>query len=356
VKRVLVTGGAGFIGSALVRDLLTQPDIQVTVLDKLTYAGNPDNLKPIAKNPCFRFVKGDICNRDLARQLIGQADQVINLAAETHIDRSIADLDPFVHTDFQGTAVLLSEFQKNPRERFIQISTSEVYGSAQHIPMNEDHPLNPQSPYAATKLGAERLAYSYVRTYDLPIVIIRPFNNYGPYQYPEKLIPFFITSAIEEKPLLVYGNGENTRDWVFVHDCSQALQRALDVNIDRIKGQAINIGTGEEFSVMDIAHNVLSFLGKSKALIRMIPDRPGHVRRLISSTNKARTLLNWQAAKPFSAGIKETLLWYDENRTWWQKIRRKRQYQDWYHKWYERQLNGKNHRRTRPEGTADEHR
>jgi dTDP-glucose 4,6-dehydratase len=338
MTRILVTGGAGFIGSNFVRALLKTPSYRVTVIDKLTYAGNPANLKSVVKNPRFRFVKGDIRDRPLVRRLLRQVDQVINFAAETHIDRSIYDLDPFVNTDFVGAYVLLSEFRRNPRERFVQISTSEVYGSAQTAPMTEDHPLDAQSPYAATKAGADRLAYSYYRTYDLPILVIRPFNNYGPYQFPEKLIPFFITSAIDDRPLLVYGSGRNTRDWVYVEDCCAALRRALEVDVRKVKGQVINVGSGKEASVLDIASIILEQLGKPASLLRYIADRPGHVERLISSTRKSKRLLDWKAATAFAGGLKKTVAWYQENPGWWQEIRRRPQYQEWYREWYNKSL------------------
>jgi dTDP-glucose 4,6-dehydratase len=338
VRRVLVTGGAGFIGSNFVHHLLADRNYRVTVIDKLTYAGNLDNLKPVMNNPRFRFVKGDIRNRQLVRALVARADQIINFAAETHIDRSIYNLNPFVNTDFVGAYVLLSEFRRNPRERYVQISTSEVYGSAQTVPMTEEHPLDAQSPYAATKAGADRLAYAYYRTYNLPIFIIRPFNNYGPRQYPEKLIPFYITSAMEDQPLLVYGSGRNTRDWVYVADCCQGLRNALEADISKVRGQVINLGSGREASVLEIADIILDYFGKPKSLLRHIADRPGHVERLISSTGKARRLLGWKAVTPFARGMRQTIAWYEANPEWWQKIRRKRQYREWYQAWYEQTL------------------
>lgn len=334
MRRILVTGGAGFIGSNLVLQLMAEDDCRVTVLDKLTYAGNTDSLASVWKHPRFRFVHGDVCDRLLVRRLLRGTDQVIHLAAETHIDRSILDSDAFVNTDFVGTYTLLSEFQRNPRERFVQISTSEVYGSAQEVPMSEDHPLDCQSPYAATKLGAERLAYSYFRTYGLPVVILRPFNNYGPRQYPEKLIPFFILRVLEDRPLLVYGKGRNTRDWVFVEDCCRALRQSLVIEISRLRGQVINIGTGTDVSVLDIATAILDYFGKPRSMIRFIADRPGHVERLVADINKAKRMLAWLPKTELAMGIRQTITWYEQNRDWWQKIVCRPEYQLWCRRWY----------------------
>lgn len=338
--KVLVTGGAGFIGSNFTNELLKDKSYKVIVLDKLTYAGNLDNFSDaIKKNSRFEFIKGDIANRTIVSKLIKKVDVVINFAAETHIDRSIVDINPFIRTDFIGSFILLDEFRKNPAERFIQISTSEVYGSAQSIPMTEDHPIAPQSPYAATKASADRLAYAFFRTYNLPIVIVRPFNNYGPNQYPEKLLPFFITNAIENKPLFVYGSGKNTRDWVYVKDCVQALKRILEIDINKIKGEVFNIGSGKEYNVLQIAEIILNYFGKPKSFIKMIADRPGHVERLISSTQKAREILNWQPETDFHDGVLKTIKWYEENLWWWQKIKRRKEYQRFYKQWYQKYLN-----------------
>jgi dTDP-glucose 4,6-dehydratase len=283
MRTILVTGGAGFIGSNFTKELLKDKNYKVVVLDKLTYAGNLDNFpKEIMNSSRFEFIKGDIANRAIVHKVMKKIDAVINFAAETHIDRSIANIDPFVQTDFVGTYVLLDEFKRNPRDRFIQISTSEVYGSAQTVPMTEEHPIAPQSPYAATKAGADRMAYSFFCTYKLPVVVIRPFNNYGPNQYPEKLIPFFIANAMENKPLFVYGSGNNTRDWVYVRDCARALKRVLEINVNKIKGEVFNLGSGKEYDVLEIADIILDYFHKPKSLIKKIADRPGHVERLIS--------------------------------------------------------------------------
>jgi len=339
MRTVLVTGGAGFIGSNFTKELLKDKNYRVIVLDKLTYAGNLDNFpKEMLNNPKFEFIKGDIANRAIVYQVMKKIDAVINFAAETHIDRSIANIDPFVRTDFVGTYILLDEFRKYSKDRFIQISTSEVYGSAQIVPMTEEHPIAPQSPYAATKAGADRMAYSFYRTYNLPIVVVRPFNNYGPNQYPEKLIPFFIANAMEDKPLFVYGSGRNTRDWVYVKDCVKALKRILEIDINKIKGEVFNVGSGKEYDVLEIANIILDYFKKPKTLIKKIADRPGHVQRLISGTKKAKQILGWQAKAEFSKGIIETIKWYEANEWWWQKIRKRKEYQQFYKERYGKKL------------------
>jgi dTDP-glucose 4,6-dehydratase len=337
MKKVLVTGGAGFIGSHFTKELLKDPSYKVIVFDKLTYAGNLDNFpSDVLKHPRFEFVKGDIAVKKDVEKVMNRIDIVINFAAETHIDRSIANIDPFVSTDFVGTYVLLEEFRKKPKDRFIQIATSEVYGSAQTVPMTEEHPIAPQSPYAATKAAADRLVYSYYKTYNLPAVIIRPFNNYGPNQFPEKLIPFFIANAMEDKPLFVYGSGKNTRDWLYVKDCVQALKKICEVNINKVKGEVFNLGSGKEYDVMEIADVILDYFNKPKSLIKKVTDRPGHVERLISSTAKVKKILNWSAKTNFTKGLIETIKWYEQNQWWWQKIRKHKEYQRFYKEWYEK--------------------
>lgn len=337
--RVLVTGGAGFIGSNFVKKLLADPKYEVVILDKLTYAGNLENFsEKIRQDPRFIFFKGDIALRKNVYEAMKNVDKIVHFAAETHIDRSVINIDPFVRTDFIGTYFLLEEFRLNPCDRFIHISTSEVYGSAQTVPMNENHPIAPQSPYAATKAGADRLVHSYFKTYNLPLVIIRPFNNYGPNQYPEKLIPFFTTNAFEDKPLFVYGSGKNTRDWLYVEDCCDAIKKILEININKVKGEAINLGSGSEVDVLEIANLILKSFNKPKSLIRHIKDRPAHVERLIASTDKAKKLLGWKAKIDFKNGIQQTISWYQRNPDWWQKIRKRKEYKRFYREWYEKLL------------------
>ncbi len=333
--KLLVTGGAGFIGSNFVRKVLSRDDINITVLDALTYAGNKKNFPDDAwDNPRFNFIEGNILDRELVNRIMVSQDKVVHFAAYSHIDRSIDFSDPFIDTDFKGTYVLLEAARKNNIERFVHISTSEVYGSAVYVPMDESHPINPQSPYAAAKAGADRLVYSYYITYNLPAVIVRPFNNYGPNQYPEKLIPYVITNAIKNKPLFVYGSGENTRDWLWVEDCVEGVLKALEVPLERVNGKVINLGTGKDFSVNYIADKILGILKKPKSLVEQVSDRPGHVKRLISSYKKAEVLLDWMPGMEFEEGLKKTLDWYINNKKWWEDIRQREEFKRFEENWY----------------------
>ncbi len=251
MKRLVVTGGAGFIGSNFIHYIIEKyPQIKIINLDKLTYAGNIENLKSVENNSNYTFVKGDICDKKLVEDLIKPGDTIINFAAETHVDRSIIDAGTFVTTDVYGTYVLLEASRKTGIEKFIQVSTDEVYGEADEKPSTESDPLMPKSPYAASKAGADRLTYSYFTTYDLPVIITRCTNNYGPYQFPEKLIPLFVTNAIDDISLPVYGDGQNTRDWIFVRDHCQAIDLLLQS--DGYSGEVFNIGSGEEKSILEI--------------------------------------------------------------------------------------------------------
>ncbi len=325
MKKILITGGAGFIGSNFSRYLLNHyPDHQLIVLDALTYCGNLENFsKDIRDNPNFIFWHGNIRDQVTVENLMRNVEAVIHFAAETHVDRSINNGQPFINTDILGTGVLLEAARKFPVERFIHISTSEVYGKAVQIPMTEEHPINPQSPYAAAKAGADRLVYAYGLTYDLPVIIVRPFNNYGPYQYPEKLIPLFITNALEDKPLPVYGQGKFTRDWIYVEDHCKALDKVLHTDLKKLKGEAINLGSGKERDVMSIARSILDYFKKPESLIKHISDRPAHVQRHISSTAKAKVLLGWRATTDFDRGLKETIEWYVKHESWWRRIKGK---------------------------------
>ncbi len=338
---LLITGGAGFVGSHFVKYILkNRKDFKVTVIDALTYCGNLDNFtEDVWDNENFTFVKGNILDKELVFELVKKADIIVHFAAYTHVDRSIDLSDPFIDTDFKGTQVLLEAARHYPVKKFIHISTSEVYGSAQYVPMDENHPLCPQSPYAAAKAGGDRLCYSYYITYKLPVIIIRPFNIFGPNQYPEKMIPLFITNAIDNKTLPIYGTGENTRDWTYVEDTVRAIDRAIDVDAF---GEVINIGTGKDYSVKFIAEKILEILGKPKELMEFVGDRPGHVKRLITSYKKAKEILGWEPEIDFLDGLKRTIKWYCENEWWWRKLKESPEFIEWEKRWYSklRELKG----------------
>jgi dTDP-glucose 4,6-dehydratase len=318
-KRVLVTGGAGFISSNLVRHLLDSTPYEVVSLDALTYAGNMDNVADVMGHERLSFVHGDIRDPDLVAEVVADVDVIVNAAAESHVEKSIQEgASEFVTTNVEGTQVLLDAIRRTPVDRFILFSSSEVYGTAECAPMDEGHPLNPRSPYAATKAGADRLAYAYWTTYGLPIVIVRPFNNYGPYQHPEKVVPRFVTAALCDEPLTVHGDGHASRDWVFVDDVAEAIEAAITAEGDAIHGEVINLATGRDISVGQIADMVLEQLGKPKSLKVHTPERPGQVDRHIGSTDKAKRLLRWRARTSFEDGLERTIGWYDDNRAWWE--------------------------------------
>jgi dTDP-glucose 4,6-dehydratase len=330
IKTLLVTGGCGFIGSNFIRYLLREyADLRVINLDLLTYAGNMENFtEEELKDLRHRFVRGDVRKADDVEPLVKEADAIVHLAAETHIDRSLARADDFITTDMLGTYVLLEAVRKAPCERVLIVSTSEVYGTAQSVPMTESHPLNPQSPYAGAKAGADRLAFAYYGAYELPVVIIRPFNNYGPFQYPEKLIPLFTINGMTDLPLPLYGTGENTRDWLYVEDHCEALALALQKPIETLAGYAINLGTGRDYSAREIAQRILDILGKPHSLIQSVEDRPGHVARLIASNERARTLLSWSPITSLDRGLEKTVIWYQNNKRWWEPLFQKRSHWD----------------------------
>jgi dTDP-glucose 4,6-dehydratase len=324
MKRVLVTGGAGFISSAFVRHLLAATPYEVVSLDALTYAGNLDNLADVMAHERLSFVHGDIRDRELVRQLVGEVDVIVNAAAESHVEKSIEEgASEFVTTNVEGTQILLDAIRETPVERFILISSSEVYGTAEYAPMDEEHPLNPRSPYAATKAGADRLVYSYFTTYGLPVVIVRPFNNYGSRQHPEKVVPRFITQALSDRPLTIHGDGHASRDWLFVDDDAEAIEAIIAADIDAIAGEVINVATGVDLSVSQIADAVLDSLGKPESLKSFVDERPGQVDRHIGSTDKAERLVGWRARTPFEEGLARTVEWYRENDSWWQGILQK---------------------------------
>jgi dTDP-glucose 4,6-dehydratase len=321
LKRILVTGGAGFISSNMIRHLLDETGHEVVTMDALTYAGNLENLSDVMNHERLRFIRGDIRDvQDVAAALEG-VDVIVNAAAESHVSKSIEQGGAeFVTTNVVGTQVLLDAIREQPVDRFILISSSEVYGTAVSDPMTEDHPLNPRSPYAGTKAGGDRLAYSYWCTYDLPVTVIRPFNNYGPYQHPEKVIPRFIIQALTDQPLTIHGGGGATRDWLHVRDTADAITRACEVPLEHIKGETINVATGVDESVEQIADMILDMLGKPASLKAHVDDRPGQVDRHVGSTDKAERLLQWTSSIAFVDGLEQTIVWYRENPEWWQKV------------------------------------
>jgi dTDP-glucose 4,6-dehydratase len=325
-RTVLVTGGAGFMGSNFVRYLRRKyPRYRIIVLDALTYAGNTENLPKIDNhgNPNrFSFWYGNIRNGELVDSLVSQSDTVIHFAAETHVTRSIYDNQLFFETDVLGTQVVANAVLKYSKsvERFIHISSSEVYGTAMSKVMDENHPLLPMSPYASAKAGADRLVYSYWATYDVPAVIIRPFNNYGPYQHLEKVVPRFITSCILNEPLTVHGDGKSQRDWLYVGDLCRALDTVIHCDIGRVRRETINIGTGRSTDILTIAEMILKKMRKPMSLINYVGDRPGQVFRHTASIAKAHRLLGWNPATELEEGLDKTIKWYRKNRKWWEKM------------------------------------
>ena len=316
---VLVTGGAGFIGSNFVRyALATHDDWRVTTLDKLTYAGRIENLKDVMDHPRHAFVRADICDRSTTTPLVRRSHIVVHFAAETHVDRSIQAAGDFIRTDVIGTFVLLEAARDAPAlRRFIQISTDEVYGSVPEGSSRETDELRPRNPYSASKAGADRLAYSYFATYGVPVVVTRASNNYGPYQFPEKVIPLFITNAIDSLQVPLYGDGGNVRDWLHVTDHC----RGIDVVIERgVNGEVYNIGGGNEVKNVDLTHRILALTERTAALIKPVADRPGHDRRYSVDTTKLHRL-GWTPQQDFAEGLASTVAWYRDNEWWWRPIK-----------------------------------
>ena len=335
--RILITGGAGFIGSNFVRYTLENyPDDRVIVLDALTYAGNLENFdEKIRTNPNFQFFHGDIMDQQLVGELIRNVDAVVHFAAETHVDRSIREAGAFLETDIWGTFVLLEAARKQGIRRFVHISTDEVYGEAEEHPSREGDDLKPKSPYAASKAGADRLAWSYWATYGFPVTISRCSNNYGPYQYPEKLIPLFVTNALEDKPLPVYGHGKNTRDWIYVLDHCSGIDLLLRAEDALVNGEVFNVSSQCEKSVLDITDIILDVLGKPKSLIKHVDDRPGHVARHAVDPAKIMSTLNWEPMYEFEENIEKTVEWYHQNEAWWRNVKEKQaEYQQWMKEHY----------------------
>jgi dTDP-glucose 4,6-dehydratase len=316
---VLVTGGAGFIGANFVRHALAaHPDWQLTTLDKLTYAGRRENLQDVLDDPRHAFVKGDVADPAVAAPLVIASDIVVHFAAETHVDRSLTNAGAFIMTDVYGTFVLLEAARQAPRlRRFVQISTDEVYGSVPEGSSRETDELRPRNPYSASKAGADRLAYSYWATYGVPVIITRASNNYGPFQFPEKVIPLFVTNAIDDVAVPLYGDGLNERDWLHVSDHC----RAIDLLLERgTPGEVYNVGGGNHVRNVDLTKRILDCVGKPESLIRPVADRPGHDRRYAVDTSKLRAL-GWAPQVPFEIGLRETVAWYRQNEWWWRPIK-----------------------------------
>lgn len=331
---LLVTGGAGFIGSNFIHYMLHHyPRCRIINLDKLTYAGNLDNLIDVEDDPRYEFVKGDIRDKELVREIFKRVQGVVHFAAETHVDRSIMDAGEFVLTDVYGSFILLEALKNTGStiEFFLHISTDEVYGSRDTGFFAEDDPLSPSSPYAASKAGADRLAFSYWVTYQLPIIILRPSNNFGPYQYPEKFIPLFVTNALEGKTLPLYGKGTNVRDWLYVEDNCRAVDMVMRKGEP---GEAYNVGANNEVQNIMIAQRIVDLLDKPEGLIKFVPDRLGHDRRYAVDCRKIHAL-GWEPEAEFQEALESTVRWYERNTDWWQKIKKKsKDYQKFYKTYY----------------------
>ena len=320
--KILVTGGAGFIGSNFARHILAaHPDHQVTVLDALTYAGNLASLEDLRANPRFRFVHGDICDASLVNGLATEHDAIVHFAAESHVDRSISDPGVFVRTNVEGTLVLLETARKNALKRFVHVSTDEVYGSLGPTGLfTEETPIQPNSPYSASKASSDLMVRAYHETFGLPVMITRCSNNYGPFHFPEKLIPLFITNLLHDEPVPVYGDGLNVRDWLHVTDHCAAIDLVLHGGA---AGEVYNIGGNNERTNVAITKLVLAKLGKPESLIKYVQDRPGHDRRYAIDATKIRRELGWQPRYTFDTGIEQTIDWYLKHEAWWKPLRDK---------------------------------
>ena len=320
MKTYLITGGCGFIGSNFVRYILSnEKECRIVNLDKLTYAGNPKNLSDVDNDDRYIFVHGDICDEKVVDEIFSDyhPDIVFNFAAESHVDRSIGKPDDFIRSDMFGVFTLLEAMKLHGGELFVQISTDEVYGSIEKGEFTEEDPLMPSNPYSASKAGGDRLAYSYFVTYDLPVIVTRASNNYGPFQYPEKLIPLFVTNALEDQPLPLYGDGKNVRDWLYVEDHCSALHFIMT---NGVLGETYNIGGGNEMQNIEITRLILDHLSKPEGLIRFVEDRKGHDQRYALSINKLRQL-GWEPKHDFTDGLRTTIDWYVSNNNWWRKIK-----------------------------------
>jgi len=318
MKKVLITGGAGFIGSNFIAHIIDKyQEYEVINLDKLTYCGNLENLRGIENNPRYSFIQGDIADSKIVNSIAKRGiDAIVNFAAETHVDRSIVDPTAFLHTNIHGTCTLLEAVKKYGIKKFVQISTDEVYGSIEKGSFKETNPLNPSSPYSASKAGADLLALSYFKTYNLPVSITRCSNNFGPFQYPEKLIPLFITNILENKKLPVYGDGMNVRDWLYVKDHCEAVDMVLHKGEN---GQIYNIGSSHEKSNLEITHAIIKELSGNTNDIQHVQDRLGHDRRYSLNYEKIKNELGWQPKYDFKKALTATIQWYKDNKEWWGK-------------------------------------
>ena len=332
MTKILITGGAGFIGSNFVKYMLDKySDYEIINLDALTYCGNLENLKDIENNENYTFVKGDIRDKNVVDDLVSKVDYVINFAAESHVDRSITDPEIFIKSNVLGTQVLLNAAKEFGVEKYIQISTDEVYGTlGESGYFRETTPLQPNSPYSASKAGGDLITRAYFETFDLPINITRCSNNYGPYQFPEKLIPLMISNALEDKKLPIYGDGKNIRDWLHVYDHCSAIDLVLH---EGVLGEVYNIGGHNEKQNIQIVKLILETLGKDESLIEFVKDRLGHDRRYAIDADKIRNDLGWKPKYTFETGIKETIQWYLDNRDWMDQVK-SGDYQKYYDKMY----------------------
>ncbi len=335
MKNLMITGGAGFIGSNFVRYILGHyPEYHVVVYDKLTYAGNLDNLRDVEKDPRYAFVQGDICDAEKVRQTIQayQIDTIVNFAAETHVDRSLMNPGNFIMTDVFGTYVLLEAAKDLEIKRYHQVSTDEVYGQVLEGAAKETDPLDTRSPYSASKAGADLMVLAYYTSFGIPVTITRGSNTIGPYQYPEKVVPLFVTNAIDDLPLPIYGDGMHMRDYQYVLDHCEGI----DVVLHRGKvGEIYNLGTGTETRNIDLARKLLALLGKPESLIQHVADRPGHDRRYSLNIDKIRAL-GWEPRHSFDEALAKTVRWYVENEWWWRKIKSGEHYRDYYRQHYEK--------------------
>lgn len=330
--KLLITGGAGFMGSNFVHYVLKNyPDYEIVNLDNLTYAGNLDNLSDVEKNQNYRFVKGNIIDDEIVDNIAKNVDVIINYAAETHVDRSIMDPGSFVRTDVLGTYNLLEKAKKYNLSKYIQISTDEVFGSVEEGKFTEESPFEPNSPYAASKAGADLLARSYIMTYNAPVIVTHSCNFYGPFHYPEKFISLAIVNLLQGKKVPLYGNGQNVREWIYTEDHC----RAIDAILHKGKvGEVYNISTEEEWKNIDVLNELLSILGKDESSIEYVKDRPGHDRRYALNSNKLRSTLGWKPENNLQDGLRKTVEWFQNNESWWKKIIENPEYKNYYDQQY----------------------